>query len=126
MSVLMYGSEFWHLNTTLSLLSRLESFQTGLGKRASPATTKSYSRTSCSGDSTTDTLREEVFKTISYSDVEELDVPRRPSNAASSSSPTPNQSNSSYNIMSCYEQPKNNSYGSHVMYSGTTTIDNQL
>ena len=96
MPVLMYGSEFWHLNTTL--LSRLESFQAELGKRILrlPRTTATsiplitldwpsmrcrclcaklcFLSQACSGDSNTDTLREEVFKTLSYSDVEALDL----------------------------------------------------
>ena len=96
MPVLMYGSEFWHLNTTL--LSRLESFQAELGKRILrlPRTTANsiplitldwpsmrcrclcaklcFLFRACSGDSNTDTLREEVFKTLSYSDVEALDL----------------------------------------------------
>ena len=40
--VLMYGSEFWRLNTTL--LSRLESFHAELGKRSSPAIAKNHSK----------------------------------------------------------------------------------
>ena len=96
MPVLMYGSEFWHLNTTL--LSRLESFQAELGKRILrlPRTTANsiplitldwpsmrcrclcaklcFLFRACSGDSNTDTLREEVFKSLSYSDVEALDL----------------------------------------------------
>ena len=96
MPVLIYGSEFWHLNTTL--LSRLESFQAELGKRILrlPRTTANsiplitldwpsmrcrclcaklcFLFRACSGDSNTDTLREEVFKTLSYSDVEALDL----------------------------------------------------
>ena len=96
MPVLLYGSEFWHLNTTL--LSRLESFQAELGKRVLrlPRTTANsillitldwpsmrcrclctklcFLFRACSGDTNTDTLREEVFKTLGYSDVEVLDL----------------------------------------------------
>ena len=96
MPVLMYGSEFWHLNTTP--LSRLESFQAELGKRVLrlPRTTANsiplitldwpsmrcrclcaklcFLFRACSGGTITDTLREEVFKTLSYSDVEALDL----------------------------------------------------
>ena len=90
----MYGSEFWHLNTTLLSLSK-PSWGKEFCDCQELATATSiplitldwpsmrcrclcaklcFLSRACSGDSNTDTLREEVFKTLSYSDVEALDL----------------------------------------------------